>query len=343
MPSPAPSTPVRARLSALLTFAALLVIFFSWAFVEPVLRAHPIGGRILAFLERPLGEFGNLSISLLFLIEVILFLILLGLLAGRTRVLVRSLLERRPQLEPGHRYAIERSSGYIVFVLGCIIGLQSAGINLSSLAVLGGALGLGIGLGFQESANNFLSGLILLFERPIKVGDRVEVGNLDGDVVRIGSRATWIRTNANIMVIVPNSEFVTKQVINWTATDRQVRFSLPVGVSYNANPVEVKEALLAVARLNREVLDAPAPDVLFKAFGDSSLDFELRVWTITQVRTPNILRSDLYFAIFEELSRRGIEIPFPQRDLHIRSADVPLKIEGQSPANGPSNPPDAPI
>ena len=303
-----------------------------------------VDGKIRELVKQSSISFDALAAVTTFPVVVIVFLVLLGLLASRTRVLVSSVLERRPHLEPGQRYAIERASGYVVFVLGCMIGIQSAGINLSSLAVVGGALGLGIGLGLQDSANNFLSGLILLLERPIKVGDRVEVGSLDGDVVRIGSRATWIRTNANIMVIVPNSEFITSQVVNWTATDRQVRFTLQLGVSYSANPVEVKEALLEVARRNPDVLNVPAPDVLFKDFGDSSLDFQLRVWTITQVRTPNILRSDLYFAIFEELGRRGIEIPFPQRDLHIRSADIPLRIESQSQAGAPpQTPPSTPI
>jgi small-conductance mechanosensitive channel len=255
---------------------------------------------------------------------------LLGLVAGRIRQFTGAFLTRGSNLEPGQRYAIEKAVGYAVVVFGTIIGLQSAGINLSSLAVVGGALGIGIGLGFQEATNNFLSGIILLVERPIKVGDRVEVGNLNGDVVRIGSRATWIRTNANIAVIVPNSEFVMRQVINWTATDRQVRFDLPVGVTYKADPEEVRDALLGIAIENPDVLEHPEPDVLFKGFGDSSLDFELRVWTKSQVRTPNVLRSDLYFAIFRELARRGIEIPYPQRDLHLRSSEARIQIDPAS-------------
>jgi len=315
------------RFLAAAGFVLLVASFFSWALIEPRLRANPVTAGAMSFLERPVLQMGEASLSLLFLLKAGAFLVLLSLLAGRTRVLVTAFLERRSDLEPGQRYAIEKGVGYVVFVFGCVIGLQTSGLNLSSLAVIGGALGIGIGLGFQESANNFLSGLILLVERPIKVGDRVEVGGVDGDVVRIGSRATWVRTNANITVIVPNSEFVTRQVINWTATERQVRFNLAVGVSYKADPAEVKEALLQVAHLNPDVLPTPEPDVLFSGFGESSLDFQLRVWTRTQVRTPNILRSDLYFAIFAELARRGIEIPYPQRDLHLRSSDVPLRIE----------------
>jgi small-conductance mechanosensitive channel len=207
-----------------------------------------------------------------------------------------------------------------VVIAGLAIGLQSAGIDLSSLALVGGALGIGVGFGLQSIVNNFVSGLILLFEGPIKVGDRVEVAALNGDVVKIGARSTWVRTNDNIIIVVPNSEFIVKPVINWTATDRQVRFALSLGVSYGSDPAEVREVLLRVARDNREVLPEPPPDVLFTGFGDSSLNFDLRFWTIARVQTPRILKSDLYFAIFQAFQERGIEIPFPQRDLHLRTA-----------------------
>lgn len=317
----------RRLIPGVLTFSLLVAVFVSWALVEPRLRSSPSGGRVLSLLEHPLLRFGEHSLSLLFLLKAVGFLLLLGLVAGRVRVLVGAFLLRGPDVEPGQRHAVENIAGYVIFVLGCIIGLQNTGIDLSSLAVLGGALGVGIGLGLQQSANNFLSGIILLLERPVKVGDRVEVGTLDGDVVRIGSRATWVRTNANIIVIVPNSEFVMQQVINWTATDRQVRFNLPVGVSYRSSPDEVREALLSVARANPDVMDDPGPEVLFDGFGESSLDFQLRVWTVTKVRTPNVLRSDLYFAIHREFARRGIEIPYPQRDLHLRTAGAALRIE----------------
>ena len=157
-------------------------------------------------------------------------------------------------------------------------------------------------------ANNFVAGIILLIERSIKVGDRVEVGELNGDVIHIGPRATYIRTNDNINVIVPNAEFTEKRVINWTAEDRQIRFSIPVGVSYGSNPEQVRDILLRVASEHPDVLQNPKPDVIFIGFGESSLDFELRVWTIRRVQTPQILKSELYFPIFRAFGENGIEL-----------------------------------
>ena len=200
-----------------------------------------------------------------------------------------------------------------------MIGLESAGLNLSSLAFLTGTIGVGVGFGLQNIVNNFVSGLILLVERPIKVGDRVEIGDLAGDIVRIAARSTWVRTNDNVVIIVPNSDFISNRVTNWTANDRRVRISLPLGVSYASDPAVVREILLSVVKAQREILDDPGPDVIFLGFGDSSLDFELRVWTEDSLRTPQILKSNLYYAIFRAFSEGAIEIPFPQRDIHIRS------------------------
>lgn len=135
-----------------------------------------------------------------------------------------------------------------------------------------------------------------------------------------------MRTNDNIIVVMPNSEFIVKPVINWTATDRQVRFSLSVGVGYGSDPGQVRDLLLDVARQNRNVLSTPSPDVIFTEFGDSSLNFDLRYWTIAQVQTPKILKSDLYFAIFRTFKEHGIEIPFPQRDLHLRSVSPAVRL-----------------
>jgi small-conductance mechanosensitive channel len=151
------------------------------------------------------------------------------------------------------------------------------------------------------------------------VGDRIEVGEVEGDVISISVRATTVLTNDNISIIVPNSEFISKQVINWSHNDRNIRFRLPVGVSYSEDPEKVKEVLLKVADDNPHVLKTPAPLVIFKGFGDSSLDFELAVWTSTHTDKPSILRSELYFEIFKRFGENKIEIPFPQRDIHIRS------------------------
>ncbi len=277
-------------------------------------------------LARPLFTIGQVAVSPEFLIKTFIFLLLLVFVARKSRRLLRVYVLDRFAMEEGHKYALETATEYLIFIAGLAVGLESAGINLNSLALVGGALGIGVGFGLQPIVNNFVSGLVLLFEGPVKVGDRVQIADLNGDVVRIGARSTWVRTNDNIIVVMPNSEFVIKPVINWTATDRQVRFSLPVGVSYGSDPQQVREVLLAVAAANPDVLNVPAPDVIFTDFGDSSLNFDLRVWSITKVQTPLILKSDLYFATFAAFKEHGIEIPFPQRDLHLRTAPAVIQI-----------------
>lgn len=147
-------------------------------------------------------------------------------------------------------------------------------------------------------------------------------------MVRIGARSTWVRTNDDIIIIVPNSEFISNSVTNWTASERQIRLSIPIGVCYESDIEEVRDLLLGVARANRDVLQEPAPDVILTDFGDSSINFSLRVWTTTQVRTTNTLKSDLSFAMHRAFAKRGIEIPFPQRDLHIRSS-IPVPFSSQ--------------
>ncbi|WP_420386154.1 mechanosensitive ion channel family protein [Roseivirga sp.] len=208
---------------------------------------------------------------------------------------------------------------YLVIIIGGFFIIQTSGISLGSLNVLAGALGVGIGFGLQNIANNFISGLIILFERPIKVGDRIEVGNIQGDVTKVSARATTVNTNDNISIIVPNSEFISQRVINWSHNDRSIRFHVPVGVSYNEDPATIKKILLDIANKHPDVLKRPAPDVLFVEYGDSSLNFDLLIWTSTYINRPIILKSQLYYEIFEKFKEHNIEIPFPQRDLHLRS------------------------
>ena len=316
--------------SRLLLVLAALAVALVLGFALLPWDQFPILSRVVDgaknVLGRPLFTVGPMAVSPAFLIKAIIFILLLIFIARKSRRLLRLYVLNRFSLEEGHKYALETATQYVVFIAGLAVGLESAGINLNSLALLGGALGIGVGFGLQPIVNNFVSGLVLLFEGPVKVGDRVQVADLNGDVIRIGARSTWVRTNDNIIVVVPNSEFIVKPVINWTATDRQVRFSLPVGVSYGSDPQQVREVLLAVAADNPDVLSSPTPDVIFTGFGDSSLDFDVRVWTVTKVQTPLILKSDLYFAIFDAFKKRGIEIPFPQRDLHLRTAPAAIQV-----------------
>jgi small-conductance mechanosensitive channel len=291
-----------------------------------VLQARWDGSRAHLIMTQALFHVGGVPVTLAFLTATVLFLVFLSLIATFTSRMLQTRVLAQSGLDSGQRYAYAKIAGYVIYVLGILIGLQTANVNLSSLLVLGGAVGIGVGFGLQSLANNFLSGLVLLFERPIKMGDRVEVGGVFGDVVRMAGRSTWVRTNENVVIIVPNSEFTSSRVVNWTANDRSVRFSIAVGVSYGSDPAKVRDLLLATARNHPDVLDDPAPDVLFDSFGDSALNFQLRVWTIRQVQTPKVLASDLYFAIFEIFRKEGIEIPFPQRDLHVRSVSLRIPV-----------------
>ena len=277
-------------------------------------------------LMRPYFHIGKLPVTPVFFFKTVLFLIGLGIVSGMVR---RFLLHRaliRTSLDEGQRYAFAHIMGYVVFLFGLIVGLQLVGLDLSNLVLLGSAIGIGLGFGLQNIANNFVSGIILLTERPVRVGDRVEVGGTNGDVVRIGARSTWVRTNDNVVIIIPNSEFINNRVTNWTVNDRQVRFNIPLGVSYGSDPERVREVLLEVAGRHPDVLKSPAPQILFKGFGDSSLDFHLRVWTTTRVQTPLPLASELYFSIFRAFKENGIEIPFPQRDLHLKTVSSSLRV-----------------
>lgn len=226
----------------------------------------------------------------------------------------------RLDLPRGVPYAISSSAFYVILMLGFTAALAAAGIDLTRFTILAGALGVGIGFGLQNVVNNFVSGLILLFERPIKTGDTIEVGALMGEVRRIGIRASVVRTWQGAEVIVPNATLISDAVINWTLSDRQRRIEIDVGVKYGTDPERVLALLIEVAKANEQILEQPEPSALFLAFGDSSLNFRLRAWT-AQFDSWTLVRSDLTVAVNRALAEAGIEIPFPQRDLHVRSVD----------------------
>ncbi len=292
--------------------------------------------EVKSVLQTPLFNIGETEVSVFSVATIVLSLILVIWLANRIQKLVEKWILKRYHLGTGVTDAVSNMVKYVVVVLGFFVVLESSGIDLSSLQVLAGALGVGIGFGLQNVTNNFISGLIILFERPIKVGDRIEVGNLEGDVVTIAARATTVVTNDNVTVIVPNSEFISKQVVNWSHNDRLVRFRYPVSVSYKEDPEKVRQVLLEVVKDNIGVLKSPVPDVLFDSFGDSSLNFTLRVWTSEYTDRPKVLRSQLYYAIFKRFAEEGISIPYPQRDLHIKTEtakEIILKGSDKASAN----------
>lgn len=282
--------------------------------------------QLRAWLDIPLLPIGGTRFTLWMLLYLLVLIALLVYITGKLKAWMVERLLARTRIDIGVRQAVGSIFRYVIVAIGFMIILQTAGINLSALTVLAGALGIGVGFGLQNITNNFVSGLIILFERPIKVGDRIDVGNVTGDVVKISPRATTIVTNDNIAVIVPNSEFISSQVINWSYTNRDVRLNFPVGVAYQSDPELVRKALLEVAADHPGVLKERNADVLLQEFGDSSLNFILRVWTRNYATTPGVLRSELNYAICKKFKEQGIEIPFPQRDLHVRSGVVEVKM-----------------
>jgi small-conductance mechanosensitive channel len=206
-----------------------------------------------------------------------------------------------------------------------LLALVTLGFKLTNLTIIASALSVGIGFGLQTIVNNFVCGLILLFERPVKVGDIIQLGEQWATIRNIGLRATTIQTFDRSDIVVPNSDLITNQVTNWTLADRNMRLSLSVGVAYGSDVPMVLQTLEECTRENPHILKDPAPFIIFMGFRDSSLDFQLRVW-IDDIDYINVVRSELNQGIDRKFRERGIEIPFPQRDLHLRSADPPVTM-----------------
>ncbi len=250
---------------------------------------------------------------------------------------VRTLLDvhvfERREVEPGVGDSIKAILHYCMVVLGAFWALASLGISLQNFALIAGALSVGIGFGLQNIVNNFVSGLILLFERPVRVGDAVFIGGEWGVVRRIGLRSTVVQSFDRTELIVPNSDLVSEKVSNWTLSDRVTRVVIPVGVAYGSPVETVMEILKRVAREHPQTLPDPPVEILFMGFGDSSLDFEIRLW-IGEALQKLIVRSDVLKAVDREFRIHDIEIPFPQRDLHLRSVDpdVALRIDSAKPS-----------
>jgi len=273
----------------------------------------------------------NLSLAQILRLILVVFLVfwLSSIIKGQMVLRVLS----RSGLDASLQYAIAQVTGYAVITIGFFLALQNTGIDLSALTVFAGAVGVGVGVGLQNISSNFISGLILLAERPIKIGDRVEVHTAAGRVTNIRARSTTVVTNDNITLIVPNSVFVEHTITNWSHGDQKVRFRIPVGVAYGSDLAKVKEALLEVARNHPATLLDPEPKVFFESFGDSALNLELVVWSAEMSFRPRSFRSDLNFAIDQAFRERGIELPFPQRDVHFRIGSLVVRRSGSRSRN----------
>ena len=248
------------------------------------------------------------------------------------RILQRLLIRRflsKTRLQPSLQYGLSRILGYTLIAIGFYVAFQAVGFDLSSLAIVAASLGVGVGFGLQNIINNFVSGIIILAERPISIGDRIEVAGVAGRVTKIQLRSTTVVTNDNITMIVPNADFISNTVTNWSHGDPKVRIRVPVGVAYGSDLKLLQQLLLEAAGEHPKALRDPSPVVLFNEFGDSSLNFELGVWTQEMTAAPIHFTSEMNFIIEQKLRENDIEIPFPQRDLHVRSG-LPAAAEASS-------------
>lgn len=270
------------------------------------------------FLQLQLFNIGNTPVTIFSIAIFILFIVGSSYLALFVKQLLQNTILPRFINDSGLRYTLSRMSQYIIIIIGFFVSVQFLGVDLTGLAVVFGFLSVGIGFGLQNVTSNFISGLIVLFERPISVGDRVEVNGIEGDVEEINIRSTKIKTMDNISIIVPNSEFVSKDVINYSHGDPSYVLVVEVGVSYNSELDTVLKALDEVAKENKSVLSKPKHRVQLRSFGDSAWNMKLLVM-IPNVRDRYTVLNELNQAIVRKFKEYEIEIPFPQRDITLRN------------------------
>ncbi len=313
--------------------------FIEWAaillWVAGSLRFFYVEVAVLDALRSALTarlRFGGLDVSLGDLAAFGVALWLSILLARLLRVGLEAWLDRDAKLPAGVPVAISKTVGYAVVGMGFLVAILASGMDVTRFTVILGTLTVGIGFGLQNVVNNFVSGLILLYERPIRVGDVIDVGTAVGTVTHIGIRSSTIKTFQGAEVVLPNSSLVANQLTNWTLSDQVRRVDIDVGVAYGSDVAKVQEILVLAARASVDVLSDPAPLALFTGFGDSALNFQLRFWTVHFDRYMAIA-SGIRSSIVQKLDAAGISIPFPQRDLHVVSVDEPAarSLRGATP------------
>ena len=273
---------------------------------------------------------GTASLSLGSVLAFAVTLLVTVYVARLVRFVLQEELLPRVSLPRGVPNAISAVANYGILVIGFLLAVAASGVEIGKVTLVAGAFGVGIGFGLQNIVNNFVSGLILIFERPIQIGDTIEVGNLTGEVKSIGIRSSTIRTGEGAEIIVPNANLVAEKVVNWTFSDHQRRIEIRVGVAYGNDPQKVIDLLLGIARGHPDTLEYPPPAALFVGFGESSLDFSLLTWTIRQDAVATI-RSEIAVAVYRALGEAGIEIAVPRRDLSIRSAESPARKSQSDP------------
>jgi potassium efflux system protein len=329
--------PLLAALTKLI--GALAVVIWVIAAAHQFRVARPLLGRVKAVLTYPL-EAGQISITLG---SVLLFGFAVWLafwIAKTVRVVLRDEVLPKMALPRGVDNSVSTLSYYALIVVGLAVALAAAGFQASQFAIVFGALGVGIGFGLQNIVNNFVSGLILMFERPIQPGDVVEVSGTSGTVRDIGMRATTLTTGEGADVIVPNGTLLSEKLINWTLSDMNRRIDVEVGVAYGSDPRRVITLLREVAEGTPGIVADPSPAIVFKGFGPSSLDFGIRSWTHDFADWVSI-RTEMTARVYETLQREGVEIPFPQQDMNLRSIspEAAARLAGTGPAAPPGTQP----
>jgi len=298
-------------------------------FVQPtsissILPSYAIVEHVWAYLTRQF-TFGRITVSVSSVIVGTLVVLLTIVIARWSSSLLDRRLANRRHIDPGLRYTICRLAKYVVFTIGLLVALKQAfAIDLTSIAVLFTALSVGIGFGLQYIAADIASGFILLFERPIRIGDRVTIGEDEGDVQSINLRTTVVITNDRIAIIVPNSKLVSQRVVNWSYGDPRARIAIPIGVADDSDIELVTQTLTQAAQGVANVLDEPKPRVQLLKFGDYSLDFRLLVWT-NQPRRHVQIRSDINYRIARLFRERSIRIPYPTQEFLLKS--LPRNLE----------------
>jgi len=328
-----------ARLEALQASQRLLGLIAFLVSLSLSLRVLGLREPFLYLLQLTWLQVGSVRITGMAIWTAVVILVLVNLVSRWLQAMLALRVYAGLGIAAGEAYALNRLLHYALLAVGTLLVLNSLGLSPESLAIVIGGLSVGIGFGLQDIANNIASGLILLTSRQVRQGDVISVGDRTGMVREVNLRSTVVTTGENVSLLIPNSKLLGDTLINWTHGSSTVRASVPFGVSYNQQPEEVIEAALQVARENAEVLPEPPPEVWFKAMGDSSLDFELLVWVDMKVSLRQRVTSQIYVALLRAFREREIEIPYPQRDLHLRGG-VPweelveaLKGNGKAPQN----------
>lgn len=316
---------IRLATSVLLDrFWSRLVATLVW--ILAALNILGILGPAIDFLEKFGVTIGSVHITVITVVKASIVLILLFRLSTWLTELLEKKLHQVPNITPSTHVLLSKIIKIALFFFIFLVAINSVGLDLTVLTVFSGAVGVGIGFGLQKVVGNFISGIILLIDKSIKPGDVIQIGDTYGWIVQLRGRYVSINTRDGRELLIPNEDLITQQVINWSYSNPFVRLKVPVGISYQNNPHHAIAVMLESVKNVERVLDDPAPKCLLMGFGDSSIDLELRFWIADPQNGVNSVRSAVMLKIWDALKEAGIEIPFPQRDLHLKTAPVPINV-----------------